>query len=109
MRNGATPPRGGEHRGGDPSPVVEQGIGRAVLLDDEFGEERFAAPEQYAGHALHDPLGREIGRVEKLFLNGKGGVEYVEVKIGPFWRKRTRLIPVESVSVDCGRQALVLG
>jgi hypothetical protein len=94
--------RGGEH---DSPPTREQGSGFAVL-DDEFGE-RFAASTEYASYALHDPLGQEIGKVEKVFVNGRGEPEYVSVKIGLFGRK-TSLIPVEFVSVDGGRQVLIL-
>ena len=93
MRNETTP-----HGGA-------QGPGFAVL-DDEFGE-RFTTSTEYASYALRDPLGREIGKIEKLLLNGRGEPEYVAVKIGLFGRK-TALIPVESVSVDGGQQALTL-
>lgn len=77
------------------------------VLDDEFGE-RFATSTEYASYALHDPVGREIGKIEKLLVNGRGEPEYVTVKIGLLGRK-TALIPVESVSVDGGQQALILG
>ena len=98
--------RGGEHHGDDSLPVGERESGFAVL-DDEFGE-RFATSTEYAGYALHDPEGREIGKIEKLLVNGRGEPEYVAVKTGLFER-RTVLIPVESVSVDGGQQALILG
>lgn len=106
MRNEAVS-HGGEHPKDDFPPVRDLGPGYAVL-DDESGK-RFAASTDFAGYALHDPLGREIGKVEKVLVNGDGGPEYVAVKIGPFWRKKTVLIPVESVSMDGGRQALILG
>ncbi len=76
------------------------------MLGGESGE-RFVAPAGFAGYALHDPLGREIGKIEKLFVNGRGEPEYVVVKIGSF-RRKTVLIPVEAVSVDDERRALVL-
>lgn len=78
------------------------------MLDDESGE-RFATSTGFAGYALRDPIGREIGTVEEVFVNGRGRPEYVAVKIGSVWRKKTVLIPVETVCVDGGQQALVLG
>lgn len=76
------------------------------MLSGESGE-RFVAPAGFAGYALRDPLGREIGKIEKLFVNGRGEPEYVVVKIG-FFRRKTVLIPVEAVSVDDEQRALVL-
>lgn len=106
MRNEAVH-HGGEHPEGAFPPVRERGPGYAVL-DSESGES-FATSTEYATYALQDPLGREIGKVEKVFVNGRGEPEYVAGKIGFLWRKKTVLIPVESVSVDGGRQALILG
>ncbi len=104
MRDGATS-RGGEHLKGAFPCAKEQGPGYAVL-DSESGE-RLATSTEFASYALHDPLGCEIGKVEKVLVNEDGGPEYVAVKIGPIWKKIV-LIPVESVSVDGGRQALIL-
>ena len=69
--------------------------------------ERFEAPKQFAGYWVRDPRGSRIGRLKRLFLNGSGGAEYAEVKIGLFAMK-TILIPVQSVSVDAERRFLVL-
>jgi hypothetical protein len=69
--------------------------------------ERFDEPKQCAGYWVHDPRGRKIGRLKRLFLNGSGGAEYAEVKVGLFEMK-TILIPVQSVSVDVERRFLVL-
>jgi len=91
---------------GDPRPAGDIESGYEVL-NEESGE-RFTTATEYAGYALHDPLGREIGKVEKVFVNGNGGPEYVAVKVGSFWRRKTVLIPVQSVAVDGGQQALVL-
>lgn len=77
------------------------------MLDSESGE-RFATPAEFLGYALHDPLGREIGKVEKLFVNGGGEPEYVMVKIGFLWRKKSVLIPVESISLNDERRVLIL-
>jgi hypothetical protein len=76
--------RGGEHLEGDPPSARESRPGSAVL-DDEFGE-RFAISTEYASYALHNPLGHEIGKIEKHFVNGRGETEYVAVKIGLFGR-----------------------
>jgi hypothetical protein len=69
--------------------------------------ERFEAPKQCAGYWVRDPRGRKIGRLKRLFLNGSGGAEYAEVKVGLF-RLRTVLIPVQIVSADAQRRFLVL-
>ena len=69
--------------------------------------ERFDEPKQCAGYWVRDPRRRKIGRLKRLFLNGSGGAEYAEVKVGLFEMK-TILIPVQSVSVDVERRFLVL-
>jgi hypothetical protein len=69
--------------------------------------ERFEAPKQCAGYWVRDPRGRKIGRLKRLFLNGSGGPEYAEVKVGLFGMK-TLLIPVQIVAVDSERRFLVL-
>ncbi len=69
--------------------------------------ERFKTPQQCAGYWVSDPRGRKIGRLKRLFLNGSGGPEYAEVKVGLFGMK-TVLIPLQTVSVDAERRSLVL-
>ena len=69
--------------------------------------ERFEAPNQCAGYWVRDPRRRKIGRLKRLFLNGSGGAEYAEVKVGLFGLK-TVLIPVQSVTVDAELRFLVL-
>ncbi len=69
--------------------------------------ERFETPKQCAGYWVRDPRVRKIGRLKRLFLNGSGGPEYAEVKVGLFGLK-TILIPVQSVTVDAERRFLVL-
>jgi hypothetical protein len=69
--------------------------------------EQFEAPKQCAGYWVRDPRGRKIGRLKRLFLNGSGGPEYAEVKVGLFGLK-TILIPVQTVSVDAELRCLVL-
>ena len=96
--------RGGKHptRGASPSAREQD----HAVPDGESGE-RLVASTEFASYALHDPLGCEIGKVEKVFVNDRGETEYVTVKIGPF-RRKTTLIPVQSVRVDGGQQALIL-
>lgn len=106
MANESTP-RGGEHTGGGLPPVRGQGGPGHAALDHGY-HESFTTPTGLAGYALHDPLGREIGRIEQIFVNARDEPEYVAVRIGGFWRKRGVLLPVESVSVDDGRRVLVL-
>ncbi len=69
--------------------------------------ERFEAPKQCAGYWVRDPRGRKIGRLKRLFLNGSGGAEYAEVKVGLFGMK-TVLIPLQNVSIDGERRSFVL-
>jgi hypothetical protein len=69
--------------------------------------ERFEAPKQCAGYWVRDPRGLKIGRLKRLFLNGSGGAEYAEVKVGLFAMK-TVLIPVQTVTADAERRSLVL-
>jgi PRC-barrel domain len=69
--------------------------------------ERFEKPTQCAGYWVRDPRGRKIGRLKRFFLNGSGGPEYAEVKVGLFGLK-TVLIPLQIVSVEAERRSLVL-
>ena len=69
--------------------------------------ERFETPKQCAGYWVRDLRGRKIGKLKRHFLNGSGGPEYAEVKVGLFGVK-TVLIPLQTVSVDAERRSLVL-
>jgi hypothetical protein len=69
--------------------------------------DRFETPKQCAGYRVRDPRGRKVGRLKRLFLNGSGGAEYAEVKVGLFGLK-TILIPLLTVTVDAERRFLVL-
>jgi hypothetical protein len=69
--------------------------------------ERFETPKQCAGYWVRDPRGRKIGRLKRLFLNGSGGAEYAEVKVGLNGLK-TVMIPVQTVTVDAELRFLVL-
>ena len=96
MRPNETTSRGGKHPLVAFPPAKEREPGHAVP-DGESGE-RLAASTEVASYALQDPVGCEFGR---------GEPECVAVKIGLFKRK-TAPLPVESVSVNGGRQALIL-
>lgn len=65
------------------------------------------APERCVGYVVHDPLGKKIGSVEKLFVNEKHEPEYVRVKMGLFGTKLI-LIPVGFVEIDEERLTLTL-
>ena len=69
--------------------------------------DRFETPVEYVGYKLCDPLGKKIGSVQQLFLNGNDEPEYIRVKMG-FLGLRTVLIPVETVAVNEERRSLVL-
>lgn len=82
-----------------------------ILRHEEFGVligHQVKAPEELAGYVLHDPLGQKIGIVEEVFLNGTGEPEYIRVKVGGIFDRRSILLPVESVAIDEGRRTLVL-
>lgn len=71
-------------------------------------EEEKGTPETHAaGYAVHDPLGREVGRVEKLYVNRAGDPEYVMTKIGPLGL-RSVLLPVQGVELDEAQRVLRL-
>ncbi len=65
------------------------------------------APDEYVGYEVLDPIGRKIGRVEKIFLNGNGGAEYVRIRIGLLFQKLV-LIPVQEVALDRTARSLTL-
>ena len=82
--------------------TATRAVGRGAWL-----VEQFETPQQCAGYRVRDPRGRKIGKLKRLFLNGSGGAEYAEVKVGLFGMK-TVLIPVQIVSVDAEQRSLVL-
>ena len=65
------------------------------------------APERCVGYGVYDPLGKKIGSVEKLFLNGSGELEYVRTRIGLLFAKRV-LIPVQNAALDREARSLTL-
>lgn len=78
-----------------------------VVANSRASRERLEAPGRYAGYKVLDPEGHKVGSVVELFVNLQGEPEYVRVKLGLFGLK-TALLPVEIVTVDEGRRALVL-
>ena len=78
-----------------------------VVANSKVCRERLEAPGRYAGYKILDPEGHKIGCVVELFVNLHDEPEYVRVKLGLFGL-RTALIPVEIVTVDEDRRALVL-
>lgn len=82
-----------------------------ILRHEEFGiliGHQVMAPEELEGYELHDPLGQKIGKVEEVFSNGDGEPEYIRVRIGGIFDRRSILLPVEIVALDEGRRTLVL-
>ena len=80
---------------------------RTPYTTTSYGEPATRAIEECAGYVVCDPLWQKIGRAERFFLNGSGEPEYIRVKTGLFGFKRV-LIPVQTVTVDEERRALVL-
>jgi hypothetical protein len=66
-----------------------------------------ATTGEYAGYTACDPQGQKIGRIERIFLNGRGEPEYIKVKLG-FFGFKSILIPVLSVATDEERRTLLL-
>jgi hypothetical protein len=75
--------------------------------DGGTGEPECLAVGGFTGYELCDPLGRRIGRVSRVFVDGGGSLAHVEVALG-FLTWRTVLVPVEGCEVDEARQTLVL-
>ena len=69
--------------------------------------EGYAGYEELAPLDLLDPLGHKIGRVEKLFFNRRGGLEYVRVRIGLLFTEDV-LIPVQEAALDRAARSLTL-
>jgi len=64
-------------------------------------------PEEYAGFWLCDPREKQIGMVEKLFMNWSGEPEYISLRMG-FFGLKSVLLPVQDFAVDEQRRILVL-
>lgn len=68
----------------------------------------YRAIGKFSGWELRDPLGRRIGRVLRVFVDGVGRVAHVEVIVGA-WGAKAVLLPVGGVAVDQERRVLSLG
>lgn len=55
-----------------------------------------------------DVQGRKIGRVQELFVGGRGEPEYVRTKLGLLGLKRSVVLPVAAATVDEDEQTLTL-
>jgi hypothetical protein len=71
------------------------------------GEDRTVGSRWCEGYALLGPLGRALGRVQRIFCKRAGEAQYVRIRAGLFG-KRLVLIPVVDVAVDHGRRAITL-
>ena len=79
-----------------------------VAVDcQEESRERSDELRAYAGYEVHDPEGREIGRVHELLVDANGEPKYVRLKTGPFGLK-SALVPVHLVAADTERHILLL-
>ena len=78
-----------------------------VAVSPEERGSSMQTAEHYAGYKVCDPRGRRIGRIERVFVNGRGEPEYIKVKMG-FLELKTVLLPVQWVAADEERRALVL-
>ncbi len=81
-------------------------MSRAVA-DGRGPSSRVEAPERCVGYIVYDPLGKKIGSVEKIFVNGNHEPEYVRVRMG-FFGLKSVLIPTKFVAIDQERRTLVL-
>ena len=78
-----------------------------TVTDDRGQIRRIEAPERCVGYGVHDPLGKKIGSVEKVFTNENHEPEYVRIKMG-FFGLKSVLIPTRFVVLDQERRTLVL-
>lgn len=58
-------------------------------------------------YGLLDPLGQEVGRIDRVFCSGGGELQYVRVKVGIFGQ-RSVLIPILDAAVDHEHRSLTL-
>ncbi len=79
----------------------------SLASTSERSTHHFDTPEEYYGYRVIDPEGRKVGTVKELFKSADDGLDYVEIKTGPFGL-RSVLIPVGLVAVDDEREALLL-
>lgn len=67
-----------------------------VAIHEDSGE-TFEVSEAQVGREVRDSLGRVLGRVEKLFVNGRGEPEYVQMEVAS--GGDSLLLPAASVTV----------
>lgn len=79
---------------------------RKTMLTGAGRERRFREPGGYEGYEVHDPLGKRIGRAEKVFVNGDGDPRHVRVRLRFFGK--SVLIPVEGIGANPELRTLVL-
>ncbi|QIN83934.1 hypothetical protein GBA63_15740 [Rubrobacter tropicus] len=77
------------------------------MAGTKLGGDRSVGLEYCKDYGLLDPLGQEVGRVDRVFGNGNGDPQYVRVRVGIFGQ-RLVLIPVLEVAVDHERRSLTL-
>ena len=80
-------------------------MGQDMAIRAEGGEDRPVGSRWCEGYTLLDPLGQTLGRVERIFCNRAGELQYVRILAGLFG-KRLVLIPVMDVTIDYGSRAL---
>ena len=94
----------------DSRPAGDHGRGHGAAYSVTYATEprvSFEKPDEYVGCVVCDPLGKKVGRVEKLFVNGGGEPEYIRIKMGVLGLKSV-LLPVLYVTVDEERRVLTL-
>ena len=79
----------------------------AIHAPTNVGRARAAATSNGSGYSVYDPVGQNIGIVERVFANPDGEPVYIRVRIG-FFRMKTVLIPVQFVETDKVRKTLVI-
>ena len=94
----------------DSRPAGDHGRGHGAACSVAYAaepRESFKKPDEYVGFVVCDPLGKKVGSVQKLFVNGGGEPEFIRIKIGVFGLKSV-LLPVLYVAVDEKRRLLIL-
>ena len=73
-------------------------------MEREQRTERFTAIEdRFAGYEVYDQRHEKIGKVDDVFVDERGQIEYIGVKMG-FLGPRSTLIPMDMVRVNDARQ-----
>jgi uncharacterized protein (TIGR02271 family) len=73
-------------------------------MEREQRNDRFTAIEdRFAGYEVYDQRHEKIGKVDDVFVDERGQIEYIGVKMG-FLGTRSTLIPMDMVRVNDARQ-----